>query len=370
MSLDIREASALFDPARLKLARQLSGWSRAELARRAGLSAAAISQFEGGSSRPKPATLAELALVLGMPARFFAAGRSDTLIPHTEESFFRSLRRTSQRDRERAAAHAGLLAELVRAIETRVLLPAFEPIDDLVLDAGEPAERAEHAAKLLRERWAVADGPIDDVVRLLEQHGVVVCRVPLLTRDVDAFSWTSGPRPLVLLGADKGVFERSRLDAAHEVGHVLMHAHDPEPAQANMERQAQRFGAALLFPAEALRDEWPRSGRLDWGRLLSLRNRWGISMAAILYRVRELELVSATAYENAMKYLSHKGWRVREPGAARQPEQPALLAEALALLAGAGTSLDALADEANLPSSDDLMTRLGVEARGRLTVAL
>lgn len=370
MSLDAREASALFDPARLKLARQLSGWSRAELARRAGLSAAAISQFEAGTSRPKPATLAQLGLVLGMPARCFAAGRTSTLLPRTEESFFRSLRRTTQRDRERAAAHAGLLAELVRAIDGRVLLPAFEPIDALVLDPGEPAERAEAVADLVRRRWEIPDGPIENVVLLLEKHGIVVCRVPLLTRDVDAFSWTGGPRPLVLLGADKDVFERSRLDAAHELGHVLMHAHDPEPAQPTMERQAQRFAAALLLPTDDLRREWPTKGRLDWGHLLLLRNRWGVSMAAILYRARELGLLNATAYENAMKYLSRKGWRVREPGRAREPEQPSLLAEALALLAQVGTTLDALADEANLPSSSDLATRLGVEPRKRLAVAL
>ena len=369
MSVDAREASALFEPARLRLARQLHGWSRAELARQAGVSAAAISQFESAVSRPKPATLAQLTLVLGVPARFLAATRTPTLAPTTDESFFRSLRRTTLRDRERATAHASLLAELVRSIEARVVLPQFMPIEDIALDPADPVERAENAATLVRELWTVPDGPIDDVVRLLEQHGIVVCRIPLLTKDVDAFSWAAGPRPLVLLGADKGVYERSRLDAAHELGHMLMHAHDPEPGEPALERHAQRFAGALLLPADALRSEWPGK-RLDWGHLLQMKTRWGISMAAILYRARELALLTPTAHQNAMKYLSRKGWRVREPGTRRAPEEPAMLAEALGLLASHGVSLDTLTDEAHLPSSDDLAQRLGIVPRSRLSVVL
>jgi Zn-dependent peptidase ImmA (M78 family)/DNA-binding XRE family transcriptional regulator len=369
VSLDAREASALFDPARLRLARQLNAWSRAELARQAGVSAAAISQFESGASKPKPATLAQLALVLGVPARFLATARRATLVPKVEESFFRSLRRTTLRDRERAAAHAGLLAELVRSVESRVVFPSFEPIPEIVLDASDLAERAEEAADLIRDRWQVPPGPIEHVVRLLERNGIVVCRVPLLTKDVDAFSWAAGPRPLVLLGADKGVYERSRLDAAHELAHMLMHAHDPEPAQPALERHAQRFAGALLLPAVELRAEWPGQ-RLDWSQLLALKARWGISLAAILYRARELELLSHTTYTNAMKYLSRKGWRVREPGTRHPPEEPVLLGEALGLLAKNGVTLEALAEAAHLPPSADLARRLRIEPRERLSVAL
>ena len=368
MSLDAQEASALFDPARLRVARHLSAWSRAELARHAGVSAAAISQFESGASRPKPATLAQLALALGVPARFLATARRATLVPSVDESFFRSLRRTTLRDRERAAAHASLLADLVRSIEARVVFPTFEPIPEIVLDVGDGVERAEDAAQLVRERWQIPAGPIDHVVRLLERHGVVVSRVPLLTKDVDAFSWAAGPRPLALLGADKGVYERSRLDAAHELGHMLMHAHDPEPAQPALERQAQRFAGALLLPAEELRAEWPGKP-LDWGHLLLLKARWGLSMAAILYRARELELLSQMAYVNAMKYLSRKGWRVREPGTRHSPEEPAMVNEALGLLAQNGVTLEELAEGAHLPPSGDLARRLRIEPLPRLAVA-
>jgi len=369
VTLDARSASALFDPARLKLARQLQGISRAELARRAELSAAAVSQFESGATRPRPGTLAQLALALGVPAAFLASTGRATVLPEVTESFFRSLRRTTQRDRERAAAHAGLLAELVARVEQRVVLPEVDLPEDLELDVNDDLEAAEFAAEQLRKIWGIPDGPLEHVIRLLERHGIVVARLPLLTRDVDAFSWAAGVRPLVLLGTHKGVYERSRLDAAHELAHVLLHAADPQPAEPRLERQAQRFGGALLLPADALRDDWPNR-RLDWSELLMLRQRWGVSMNAILYRAKELELMTPVAYENAMKYLSRKGWRVKEPGVARPPEEPALLGEALALLESSGVSLDVLAAEAHLQSGEELREMLQLQNRPRLQVQI
>ena len=337
MSVDAREAAEQFDPQRLKLARQLQGITRAEVARRAEISAAAVSQLESGVNHPKAATVARLSLALKVPVGFLASPGQATLLPTVDQSFFRSLRRTSKRDRERAAAVAGLAAELVRAIERRVQLPTFADLG-LALDPGDHAEAAEDGARKVRSAWSIPEGPIDNVVRLLERHGVAVFRSALASdnatdkHNVDAFSWTEGPRPIVVLGTGKDVYERSRLDAAHELGHVLLHASDPDPANKPMERQAQRFGSALLAPAELFVEMWPR-GRLDWKRLMQVRQELGLSLAALLYRARDLELMSLSSYTNAMKYMSRRGWRVREPGPRIMPEQPALISAALDLLA-------------------------------------
>ena len=369
MSTDATSAAALFDPIRLRLARQLAGISRAELARRAGLSAAAISQFESGAARPKSASLARIALALAVPVGVFAGTGEPALLPSVSESFFRSLRRTSQRDRERAAAHAGVVAELVRRIEKSVVLPTYQQAPELALDPSDEAEAAENAAAQLRKQWAIPDGPLEHVVRVLERHGVIVVRSSLLTADVDAFSWAGGGRPIVLLGSDKGVYERSRLDAAHELAHVVLHAADPEPANRRLERQAHRFAGALLVPAEEFIEEWPK-GQIDWSGLQQMRQRWGVSMAALLFRAKELGSMSETAYTNAMKYMSRKGWRVHEPGPRRKPEEPALLSEALGLLAQNGTDLAQLAEEAHLMPASELAKRFRLRPRSPLAVSV
>src|SRR5262249_53779762 len=158
---------------------------------------------------------------------------------------------------------------------------------------------------------------------------VLVARLPLLTADVDAFSTVLPSRPLVILGADKGVRERSRRDALHELGHLVMHHADPEAANASLERQAERFSSALLVPADSIQEEWPKGRRLDWPALLAMKTRWGMSLGALLYRARELNLLSPTGYESAVKYMSKRGWRSREPGPSLPPEEPKLLRDAV-----------------------------------------
>jgi len=369
VSVEARDAAAHFDPARLKLARQLQAITRAEVARRAEISAAAVSQLEAGAHGPRPATLARLALALAVPVGFFASTGQATLLPAVSDSFFRSLRRTTQRDRERAAAHAGLAAELARVIERSVLLPGVASADDLALDLSDPPGASEEAAIEIRKRWNLPDEPVDNVVRVLERHGILVVRSQLASANVDAFSWAEGARPIVVLGRDKNVYERSRLDAAHELAHVLLHRADPEPASPPLERQAQRFAGALLVPREHLREEWP-PGRIDWGHIQRLRMRWGVSMAALLYRAKDLELLSHPACVNAMKYMSRRGWRTREPGPQRPVEEPILLAEALALLEDNGIDFDELVATGHLIAADDLRHRLGLSTQRSLRVEI
>jgi Zn-dependent peptidase ImmA (M78 family)/DNA-binding XRE family transcriptional regulator len=368
LKLDARSAAALFAPYKLTQARQMLAITRADLARRAGVSAASISQYEAGTMRPRPATLAELALVLNVPLGFLTQSRERTPLPTVDTSFFRSLRRTTQRDRERATAHAGLLAQLVVEIERRVKLPDFTPIPELALDPDDDPQVAEDAAVNVRERWRLGEDPISHAVRLIERRGVIVARLPLSSSDVDAFSWASGPRPLVLLGDEKRNFERSRFDACHELAHILLHAADPEPAHPRMERQAHRFAGALLIPAEAIASEWPR-GRWDWTQLVRIKERWGISIAAQLMRSRDLGLITAAAYQSKMKYVSSMGWRRREPGPQRDPEKPDLVNQALGLLLEqSDTTLEAIVEEGNLLHADALLERLCLTPRPPLRV--
>jgi Zn-dependent peptidase ImmA (M78 family) len=305
--------------------------------------------------------------VLKVPLEFLTESRIPTPTPSVDTSFFRSLRRTTQRDRERASAYAGLLAQLVAELERYVALPEFASIPDLALDPDDDTEVAEIAAIKIRTRWKLGDEPIGSVVRTVERRGVIVARLPLSSADVDAFSWAGGQRPLVLLGDEKRNFERSRFDASHELAHVLLHAADPEPAHPRMERQAHRFAGAFLIPAQALREEWPH-GRWDWNQLVRVKERWGISIAAQLMRGRDLGLITPTAYQSKMKYMSRMGWRQHEPGPQRPPEKPDLLNQAIGLLEQSGTSLERIADEGNLLPRGILIDRLCLTPRPPLRI--
>jgi hypothetical protein len=92
-------------------------------------------------------------------------------------------------------------------------------------------------------------------------------------------------------------------------------------------------------------------------------------MAALLYRAKELEILTTTAYTNAMKYVSRRGWRRREPGAEQPREQPALLSKALELLATNGKTLEALAAQGHLIAVDERRQQLGIVSHVRPTVS-
>jgi Zn-dependent peptidase ImmA (M78 family) len=147
-------------------------------------------------------------------------------------------------------------------------------------------------------------------------------RLPLESADVDAFSLPFTDRPVIVLSADKNDRARSRFDAAHELGHLVMHGQQiwglPE-----VEKQAHRFAAAFLMPRQDIADQLPRHG--DWNRLFSLKRHWQVSLAALLMRARVLGSISENDYVAAIKAASARGWRRIEPVPLGQPEQPKLL---------------------------------------------
>lgn len=339
-----RQTIQLFDPKRLELARKLQCLRKNQLAELVGVTPAAITQYEAGRSKPGPGVLARLALALGFPVDFFASGRpQSSLDPST--THFRSLRATRQLERASAVARAELAWELAQLLEHHVRLPTLD-LPEVAVGQTPTLRELEDAATAVRGTWSLPAGPIPNVVRLLEVNGVLVTRLTTGLGRVDAFSrWYDG-RPLVVLCADKRDAARSRFDAAHELGHLVMH-HDAEPGEAKAEREAHAFAAAFLMPAQLLRDELPR--RLDWPRLLVLKRVWGVSLAALLYRSRTLGVMTDASYKRAMAVMSKRGWRTREPGDTGPPEAPSLFARSIELVSQRGVTLEQLANGLHLP---------------------
>lgn len=270
-----------FDGGRLALARRLRAQPRTVLAAKIGVTPAAVTQYERGQSRPSVPVLAQLSLVLGVPADFFRHGRSVQAVP-AGAAHFRSLRSTPAMARDQALAFAELALDVADVIEQYVDLPPVNLPELQVPAEPSPADIAIAAART-RQHFALPPGPVSHVVRLLEAHGVLVLRLPHVHVDprVDAFSIQGTVRPLVLLSPLKNDKARSRFDAAHELGHLVVH-HDAEPGSKLIENQAHGFAAEFLMPAEQVIEDLPR--RLDWERLHVAKRRWGTSLRALVYR--------------------------------------------------------------------------------------
>jgi Zn-dependent peptidase ImmA (M78 family)/transcriptional regulator with XRE-family HTH domain len=334
-------AAAAFEPRALALARRWRRMRKNELARQVGITAAAVSQYELGQARPSAAVLARLALVLAMPVEFFAAGFPAPATPG--HAHFRSLRATSQAERDQAEAFGEVAWRVVEVIERHLRLPRLRlPHLDLAEPASADDVRA--AAVAAREAFDLGAGPVAQMVRLLESYGVIVLTLPDVSERVDAFSHWYGQRPFVFVSPAKDDRARSRMDTAHELGHLLMH-HDAEPGSQILERQASAFASEFLAPTTVLRDELPV--RLDFDRLHELKRRWGISLKALVYRAHGLGIYREHTYRRGMSLLAQ--WGYPEPGDLGPRELPSLLGKAIDLLEQQQVGIASLATQAGLP---------------------
>ena len=327
---------------RLALARRLARQSRTALARTVGVSPSAITQFEKGV-RPTAPILAELALALGVPRDFFRHGRPVIAVP-ASSAHFRSLRATPALSRDQALAFAELALDVIDVLEHHIDFPAAD-LPHLTVPADPAPAEVSGAADECRASWGLPAGPIGHVVRLAESHGVLVLRLPdTIDRAVDAFSAHTPTRPLILLSPVKNDKARSRFDAAHELGHLVMHP-DVEPGDKVVEAQAHAFAAQFLMPADEIAEDLPR--RLDWGQLHRAKQRWGTSLRALVYRAHTLGIMSDATYRRANQQLQAAG--NPEAGPLGPPESPALLGMAAEMLADQGQVLEQLAKATRLP---------------------
>jgi Zn-dependent peptidase ImmA (M78 family)/transcriptional regulator with XRE-family HTH domain len=325
------EVATLFDGARLTLARHLAGLRKSDLATKVDKSPTAVAAWESGAKRPTAATVAQLALSLSVEPGFFAV-RPDDVAASSTTPHFRSLRSTTQLARDQAFAYGQLAVDIATSLERHIeFAEADVPSLPVDVDDGK-GDGPERAARLVREQWNLGTGPVGHLVRLLENHGVLVVFSPPQAASVDAYSFDSRLRPVVVLNPIKRDYYRQRFDVAHELGHLVMHS-DAEPGGRIVEAQAHRFAAELLMPSSEIRDLLPSTmGGSAWPTLARLKEQWGVSLQALLYRARWLGRLSDVSYRNAMTTISARGWRRNEPGLVSAIEQPSLLPRAVELL--------------------------------------
>jgi Zn-dependent peptidase ImmA (M78 family)/DNA-binding XRE family transcriptional regulator len=370
MSIDLARAYAgLFDPFRLRIAREFKGLRKTELAKRIGVTPAALTQYESGASKPSPATLVKLAFTLGQSIEFFAQdGRRQKLSDHGR-AFFRSLRSTRQLDRDRAEARAFLASEVVDGLRRHVKLPVLNIPESLHVGEDATQEAIERRAEQLREYWGMAPGPVPNMVRLLEANGVIVTRCSIECAGVDAFSRWFRPGPLVVLNSDREHVDRLRFDAAHELGHLVLHA-EVEPGNAILEKQAHMFAAAFLMPRAIICEQLPM--RFDMAAFGRLKQMWGVSVAALLRRARDLGRLSDATYRRAVITMSQMGEHTNERsfpihGGA---ERSILLSKAVEILQAKGYTLADLARDTRLPETFVMETVHDDEGDSRPVVPL
>jgi Zn-dependent peptidase ImmA (M78 family)/transcriptional regulator with XRE-family HTH domain len=335
-------SSILFEPDRLRQARQLAELTKREVADASGVSPAAVGQYEAGIAVPRADTIKKLAATLDVPVEFFSPGRPLQRL-ETSETYFESLRATTAKQRHSATSFAEQIWELSHALETHVRFPRIS-LPDIYSDS-DLQYTPEEAARTVRDLWSLGTEPVGHLVAQLEAHGIVCCLAPPTEQNVpriNAYSTLAFRRPLVALTPDRADdVLRHRFSAAHELGHLVLHGGSPS-GEPWLEREADSFAAEFLTPRAALLEELPT--RLEFAKLFRLSERWGVQVKMLVYRSQELGLISASTARRAYIRLSQTP---QEQRAVRQydGEVPSMLSAAFHLAGDRGITVNSLAEQ-------------------------
>ena len=305
---------------RIKQRRIALGLSLEELAERTQnyVTRQAIHKYEQGTSMPGSDVLLHLAEALGVKVEFFFREHEHSV--ELSEPAYRKRGGASAKGLQALQAKTRDVLERYLFVESLFPSERFRrfsrlPVSDSHLRRVEDAEKASLA---LRKKWNLGIDPIENVVEVFEDRGV---KVILLDGEYsfDGLScWANGKLPVVVVKKHLPG-DRERFDLAHELGHLLLAL----PKSVDPEKAAHRFAASFLVPAEAVFQELGRKRRrIDLLELSMLKQKYGMSMQAWVYRALDLAIISSAQASVLYKTFRARGWSVQEPGPIVPGEEP------------------------------------------------
>jgi Zn-dependent peptidase ImmA (M78 family)/transcriptional regulator with XRE-family HTH domain len=335
----------MFNAGRLTIARKRRQLTKKDLAAKAGITALTLTRLEGGETTdPESITVKALSQALGYPRDFFYLEDCEELA--TEAVSFRSLSSLTARQRDAALA-AGSIAFLFDDwVNKRFDLPKPELLD---LRDEDPAA----AAEALRGHWGIGSKPILSMVKLLEAKGVRVFALSEQHKNVDAYSCWKDDVPYIFLNTFKSS-ERSRFDAAHELGHLVLHIHGAS-GNRDVEREADAFASNFLIHRGDLLSHL--SNVVSLSQLVSAKERWGVSVSALARTAFDSQLITDWHYRELCKQMSVRGYRTEEPmGLPR--ERSVLWKKIFEELWRDGVTRESIASELKIPL-DEIQSLIG-----------
>ena len=337
-----------FNRERLEFALDKRGFTQTKLAELLGITARQVRNYVKDEQIPD---LNELANLLEFPVHFFT---NDEKLPELKSQAvsFRARSRTSKRLEKEALNHSITAFLLNDWLETeftlsQAVLPDFSDIPP------------EEAAQELRLEWGLGNEPITNMLTLLEAKGVRVFSLSLDTKDIDAFCTWYENHPFVFLNTQKSA-ERSRFDAAHELGHLIRDKYSMEHSKNSeitadeprdiIEKEANAFASAFLMPEAALR--LYRHVPITIENLLKIKRRFGVSLVALAYRMHKLGMITDRMYiHNLCPLFAKKKYRTIEPEPMER-EISSALRKMLTILKNDGIGIEQIAENLNVSPKD------------------
>lgn len=345
-------------PQRIREARLSRGMTTRELADCVGVSRQAISKYELGTAEPSSPIIDKISKYLGFPSSFFYKPPSPP--ENRGTMFFRSLKTNAVHAKDIMSTKSSWATQIESVLSKDIVFP---PVDLPSLpnayqeNTSYTYDEIEDIAMHVRRSWGLGTAPIPNMSRLLESHGVIVATIKTGFAETDACSAYVGKRPFVFLDTQKECAVRTRFNMAHELGHLILHGpiSQSDLAQKSIlnqvELEANQFASCFLLPKSSFLLDIKSTSLQSF---LPLKRKWKVSIQAMVYRCKELEIFSDSQMIYIQKQISAKRWRKNEPYDDEWPcEDASVLRTAIKMLIDRGDyTKDEFLDLFRLPASD------------------
>ncbi len=293
----------------LKRIRLLKNLSLKEAGLLLNMSAPAVSKYEKGEIHPNSEKLIEFANAYDVNVLDLLKSYK---IPEMKFNAFRKKQRLK-------GENLNLLKEIIQnkvadyieVVELNEIKISNNKIKQYICNNDNDAEIA---AEEFRNDYKLSiNQPIPDLINVLENLGILIIEIDNTNgrfSDFDGLSEVVKDIPLIVLLSNIAG-ERQRFTIAHELAHLVLNINNKN---LNEEKLCNKFASSLLMPKEAVIKEFGKSrNSISFYELRAFKSEYKVSMAATIYRLKELKIISEYLFKKINISFSSKGYKKYEP---------------------------------------------------------
>lgn len=295
---------------KIKQLRLSRGWTLDELVARIGgvVTKQAISKYELGLDRPSAPVLTKIAGAFNLKTIQLL------LEPKYRIEFIAYRKRSALRKKEQLRIENFVKESLEERLKIQNLVcpdaTLNVPIRKFNINR---LDEVEKAADTIRTEWNLGKDQISSVTGILENKLIHILEVDANDKfdGMAAVAYEDHHIKGVAIVVRKGTQgERQRLNLAHELGHLVLKISQ----SIDEEKAAFRFGAAFLAPKEwIMREVGTKRTAIDVQELIILKKKFGLSLQSILFRLKDLDMISESYYIQWVRCINKRGWKRQEP---------------------------------------------------------
>ena len=303
----------------LVIARQLRQMTQEDVCIKANISQGILSKAENGLRELQDDILERLSHVYDLPMSFFYRENDISPVSHL---YFRRKLSMSVKTIDSFVAKSRIIKLALDDLFNAVNLPSYD------IGTYDPKEfTPQDIADKVRYKLKIFRGPVPNLMALLENHGIVICKMDFETDKIDGLSTVTNSGQNIIFLNSQMPNDRIRFSLAHELGHMVMHMETPPPSVEIAEEQADSFASQFLMPEDEIK---PMLYNLKMTTLAELKRRWNVSMRSLIRRAKDLNTISQDTYRYFQMDFSRRKYNKNEP-VPLPAEMPSLVKSTLSL---------------------------------------